>query len=897
MIESKKLDKNLKIPSSMDFSYLIRKGMEYSQQLSGEIWTDYNAHDPGVTILEQLAYGMVDLGYRTNFSFEDLIFRSNKFNETAKNNTFYDSLDILTVGSTTLNDFRKLVIDHVMEVSNVWVEPKKDTIQGLYSVYLQIDKHTYDLKIEKVKAKVHRLFSQYRNLSEDLAEIIVLKPIDLTIMVDFDISKDINVEILFANMLFDIERYLNPSIEFFTYSDLEKEEIYDSPKPVQGFIKSSDLKAKGGRLAYSKLQELVSRRLGIRNVANFKLLNGYNEEIVEEVIDVPQDSFYFLNINASLNSFRLFQDGFRYAPDLVAVKRIYQMLNSQKQKSYDVKRVFDRQDSNHQFSNLKGLSDYNSIQNSFPVVYGIGKKGLGDRATNQRKAQSKQLKAYLYFYDQVLANHLSQLDNLEHFFSIDEQVDKSYFSQLPESILGLEEILSVDKEDFKEELNSLLNKEQDFLIKRNEVLNHLLARFGENGNAFFSYAMEEDVTKLQSLIHRKSKLLKNYVNLSKYRAKGVDYFIAIDSENVPEFVKKISLQLNLNYSHRKLSDMSSLGTFGIKKTDSSNMNLEESEKPVLLLPPGATDFSSFVFHINNTGMLKYLFANGGDKSSYVLGDGLSPTSYSLNFMMGEHTHRIHEVETINEYEEKVNKLISHFSTLNDYCEGFHVLDHILLRPLESDTYDFVIYDQNEHPFIISELEGSLEMQKEKILLILTKGTDTTTFKLRKTEDGQVEIYLYDTVNDLNLGCLYERYDSEESATVNIPNIIAYIKYIQQSESVAYSKIEYISSESLGKNVSSSFYSKELTIVCPNWTKRFQSSDFVQLFEKLVGASVPAHININYVYLNVTKMKDFDSLYFDWLSIRHNPKELAENLKLLDSKSYELVKLLESYKTV
>ena len=25
----------------------------FSQKISGDIWTDYNAHDPGVTILEQ----------------------------------------------------------------------------------------------------------------------------------------------------------------------------------------------------------------------------------------------------------------------------------------------------------------------------------------------------------------------------------------------------------------------------------------------------------------------------------------------------------------------------------------------------------------------------------------------------------------------------------------------------------------------------------------------------------------------------------------------------------------------------------------------------------------------------------------------------------------------------
>ena len=59
---------------SMDYEYLRKKGIEFAQTLSGKTWTDYNEHDPGVTILEQLCFAMTDLGYRTNFSIEDILF-------------------------------------------------------------------------------------------------------------------------------------------------------------------------------------------------------------------------------------------------------------------------------------------------------------------------------------------------------------------------------------------------------------------------------------------------------------------------------------------------------------------------------------------------------------------------------------------------------------------------------------------------------------------------------------------------------------------------------------------------------------------------------------------------------------------------------------------------------
>ncbi len=57
------------------------------------------------------------------------------------------------------------------------------------------------------------------------------------------------------------------------------------------------------------------------------------------------------------------------------------------------------------------LGEYVSIQNEFPVIYGIGPDGLPDGATLQRKAQALQLKGYLLFFDQLLANYLLNCPN------------------------------------------------------------------------------------------------------------------------------------------------------------------------------------------------------------------------------------------------------------------------------------------------------------------------------------------------------------------------------------------------------------------------------------------------------------------------------------------------------
>jgi len=50
---------------SLDFDLLRAEGIQHLENLATEVWTDFNAHDPGITILELLSYAITDLGYRT----------------------------------------------------------------------------------------------------------------------------------------------------------------------------------------------------------------------------------------------------------------------------------------------------------------------------------------------------------------------------------------------------------------------------------------------------------------------------------------------------------------------------------------------------------------------------------------------------------------------------------------------------------------------------------------------------------------------------------------------------------------------------------------------------------------------------------------------------------------
>lgn len=58
-------------------------------ELSGNLWTDYNEHDPGITIADYTNFGLFDLHFRQLFSLEEYLFKNNEKVDHAKKGLFY----------------------------------------------------------------------------------------------------------------------------------------------------------------------------------------------------------------------------------------------------------------------------------------------------------------------------------------------------------------------------------------------------------------------------------------------------------------------------------------------------------------------------------------------------------------------------------------------------------------------------------------------------------------------------------------------------------------------------------------------------------------------------------------------------------------------------------------
>jgi len=101
---------------SLDFERLRSEGIRHLENLATEIWTDFNAHDPGITILEVLCYAITDLAYRTR-----ILPIADIASSGGSGKPWFEAAEILPVSPVTAKDFRKILID-LDGIRNAWIE-------------------------------------------------------------------------------------------------------------------------------------------------------------------------------------------------------------------------------------------------------------------------------------------------------------------------------------------------------------------------------------------------------------------------------------------------------------------------------------------------------------------------------------------------------------------------------------------------------------------------------------------------------------------------------------------------------------------------------------------------------------------------------------------------------
>jgi hypothetical protein len=834
-------------PSSMDYRLLRSEAIDNTQNISGDKWTDYNIHDPGVTILEQFCYALTDVAYRTNLSIEDLLFTGQNVKTIARNSALIPAEEIFASSAITESDYRILFLDEFAnKISNCWfnrIEPHLEGLKGLYELVVHLTSDLHPSEYDQIKSDLFKFYRSHRNLCEDLESIKILEPEDIQLLADIEIFQDTEAEEIVAEILFQLESYFNPKINFHSLESMKSmgmslDQIFDIPSYKHGFILKNELKPKQNQFHLSKIEDLIRQVKGVRSVKNLLLFQD-GVPVNSDTIKVKDSNFltfqanqHFISSNRDPgSSIKLYKGGVQN--NFLAHKA--EALLFQKLTSFNRSYEGDTLTFSPSASSVKKseIESYDSIQTNFPIIYGVGNSTPPLQEGKRRQSQSSQLKAYLMFFDQIMANHLAQLSHLSKLIStqeIDVSKLKTYFTQsLQNKVNGADELLKktlrpistikgdieilqnisdINSETFRkkneplqkelqqkekivkelsssiydsllnyskaelkrsklvsdrriiinflklktdetspedsqrildenkqlikselagieqqvelteEELADLMGSFDNEIERKNRLLSHMLARFGEQFSTDFHLKFSDMLGSSESekidkrLIELKSEFLKQIGNINKFKAQGINLNSA--NPQSTSLQKKVNLLLNLpeqrktSSKRRKRSEK-----FSIKRISGDELTTDINEKietPFIKRSIDTSGSDKATFIINSTEYLKYLFQFGLHKNNYKIVQ--NNTMWEVFFIppTEEKASLLFVTPSKKEADEKLSSLVQKLIETSKENERFFIVEHILLRPISYRECRFFLKNQ-ENDSIFKSLTIDKEEQQ------------------------------------------------------------------------------------------------------------------------------------------------------------------------------------------
>lgn len=972
------------ISSQLEYDKLLSLGIKSIQKYSGEQWTDFNLHDPGVTILECLCFALTDLSYRTGFDLEDILTKEDGYIDRDKN-SFFTRKEILSTNPVIINDFRKLIIDRVPEIYNVWLEPIMSRNQmsfcnGLYKVIIQLN-HKYVNAIEEIKneiektrmlnmvlGKVKNCVNDTRNIGEDVEDYLILKPIEIKIYANVMVgAKEFPEEIL-AEIYSILYRTLNPGIHFYTESQLQQkgyspEAINRGPQLHKGFLLDDDLYPRARFIDPADILKAISGINGVLIVQELSIVvDGKKYE--RELCPVDNEHFLFLDYTRNDPSINLINENF-----LIPVK--YSLFSSiLNTKLDDITRITDtpveqteinRQAKQDDQFRIKGtyhkLDEYISIQHLFPEIYKL-KISLEELMNNTspekefEQARVKQLKAFLMLFEQVIANYLAQLSNIDNIFSsrMSENELYTYFTQPVYEVPGAEKIIHAyydgkRKNDqsawntFKNNKNNYYNKfiqrksETDitFEKRKNRILEHILSRFNlvlhnypiqlykelynwdkiegrmtmgliwkknilgnilpllKNRNQAYNYSQEREGRKMGGFLEKMHRLLFIGIDPKGIDQPGNEFLIRRLSPVMPRLNMVSSSTETVGKGHVSIPETFDI-TFQdkrlkiVKETDSFEPTPAGIETGAKTAASGELQFRqagiSFIKHginINNYQVI----VDDRDKKTILLIFQTPGQGY---------WHIAGKFANFETAFRSRNEFIDYLRKISIDSEGFHLVEHILLRPdLQSPQFGFNIMDEQEHLLCTHNAWTNFEERDKNIAKLIgyakLKG-DQFQDDFESQFEGICKLAVVqsehpdNTIRPSVLKYLYKDKKSELNKLYHRMGLN--LVKMAEGSSYSYMKVKSLVKRTNGEGMPEDFFNFRATLVLPSWPARFQDNQFREFITRLFLDNCPVHLRLNFLWLNLKEMAAFENQYFDWLTAINKDKSSLQVSDLTDN---------------
>ncbi len=621
------IQKNTNSQDDLDFHFLRKTGIDYIEKIGSSLWTDYNSHDPGITMMEMLCYAITDLGQRIEMPITNLL-ASEENNKENMHKQFLSAINILPTKPVTALDYRNLFV-HLKGVKNAWIKPHQQRVyincdahpaelsytefketekkhdpfilKGLNDIIIDLEEDVEDP--EHIISRVKSIYHQNRNFCEDLVEVNVIEEHPIAICAYIDLKPNADEEYILALIHQAIDFYFSPSVYFYTLQQLfdrgyTTDQIFEGPVPFEnacvsfadmkgGFVDIDELKAADlqKEVRLSDIIQLIMNIEGVNEIKDISI--GHCGE------DLGLEGDWNLCVEAWHKPVRCDKSTFNFTKGLLPIGVNQTKLQEYKDQLAAEERarqeVVITEDIEMPLGKYRSPESYTTIQNDFPETYGITNIGIPGKVTTAKRAKVNQLKGYLLFFDQILANYFKHVSKVKDLLSVDDslkqfyvddvilseveemKIKQTFFSQPVEDLSGIEDILT-SAGDYEKDLLDIMNNikgedttDSSFYERRNQLLDHLIARFAER---FSDYAFlmktlfgENEQTN-KDVLRAKLDFLIDYKKISCERGMGFNYCEPKISEedngiwdtlNVAGVQKRIARLLGIqDYSRRDL---------------------------------------------------------------------------------------------------------------------------------------------------------------------------------------------------------------------------------------------------------------------------------------------------------------------------------------------------------
>ncbi len=439
-----------------------------------------------------------------------------------------------------------------------------------YKTYLLINPARAQAEQPDICTAAYYCLNRHRSLGEVFGLPMVLTPLTFEVSgrIDITAASDLNSILVEARDL--LRQYIFPIVRI---NDITDEDPYLGPVLPGGSIATEALGTKRDVLRTMEVSRLISAVAGVVSVS----LTGFGEKGSE--ITCADNQILVLDwLSALNNALEVYCKGVRVQIKTSLINDLHhftEVLDALPEGIGEAAYIP---------GTYRDINHYYSIQNTFPEIFAVGADAKESNVSDFQMAQSRQLKGYLTLIDQVLANQFSQLANIDKLFSFRNTTtgtpsDRAGYLKVQEDRMGHEfpvpylrfsptyfyqslyevphiapllkdhDGLSVYKEmqspkafqhqswvayqmdpynPYIRGLMDMMEEDDQSLQRRNDLLNHLLARHGESP-LWIDAILEDTIYSgdpRKDKVIGKSLYLQNLAKLTYARQKGYRFLSA-----------------------------------------------------------------------------------------------------------------------------------------------------------------------------------------------------------------------------------------------------------------------------------------------------------------------------------------------------------------------------------